>query len=215
LSQPGVATLLNGSASLIFTKEKDELLRSRKNIVHFSTGETGYWRIARGIRGSSLSAKKTRNRDHEAVKKSSLIKRYEEAVLSNPSTEILEIEVLLNQPSKKRHRYRRNVSSAQGASDDAPHQGPVLVYQIPVAFGRVQRGSLVNDVPGVLRFVSGEVIKNDIGDFCYSDQSDVMEEKAKAVGRANLKLAHGRGLVDPFWARGRQWFFHGRSKGNF
>ncbi len=191
-------------------------MRSRKNIVHFSTGETGYWRVARGMGASRLLPKTDRNTATEEAKKSIVIKRYEDAVLENPSTEILEIEILSNRPSKRtRHRYKRNASPVHPRSGDDSTQGPVLVYQIPVAFGRVQRGSLVNDVPGVVRLVSGEVAKNDIGDFSYSDHSDVMENKTQTVGYVNLRLMHGRGLVDPFWARGRQWFFHGRSKGNF
>lgn len=138
-------------------------------------------------------------------------KSYENAVLASPATEILEIEVLSNQPKSAKRRYRRT-TTAQPTTPEPT--GPVLVYQIPIAYGRVQKSSMVNDVPGVVRLLSGEVSKNDIGDFCYSEHSDVMEGKGLTVGSVNLKLKHGRGLVDPLWARGRQWFYKGRSKGN-
>jgi len=201
--------LLNGSVSLLFTREKSEP-RPQKYVVHFSTGEIGYWRVARGgtaggILGTNMLSPVTlKSKNHRVVK------RYEDAVLENPSTDILEIEVFSNQ-NRVRPRYRRSSSSTEKTSSE---EGPVLVYQIPLAFGRVQKSSLVNDVPGVVRLLSGDVASSAVGHFSYSEHADVLESKARTVGQVHLKLSHGRGLVDPTWARGRRWFFQGRSKGN-
>jgi hypothetical protein len=141
---------------------------------------------------------------------------YEEALLAESSTEVVEIEVLSNQAAVRGISRPGGVRSKKEFTAEANQAGThVIVYQIPIDFGRIQKGALINDVTGVVRLLPSEVAKTEIAGHKYSEHSDVLRTLPRClkVGSASLKVAHGKSLVDPSWGRGRQWFYGGRSKG--
>lgn len=220
--------LMNGSTVLNFTQERSEL-RADKKVVYFSSGEIGYWRVARGgtggllgmVKGATKSKKASLNSATDASEKGESLKSqqvlpYEEAVLAQPSTLVVEIEVLSNQAAV-RALTRPNRNKREIAAEADQPGSHVFVYQIPIDFGRIQKGAIVSDVTGVVRLLPTEVAKSEIGGHRYSEHSDVLRSSPSClnVGTANLKIERGRGLVDPTWGRGRTWFYKGRSKGIF
>mmetsp|Transcript_46412 Transcript_46412/g.68557 ORF Transcript_46412/g.68557 Transcript_46412/m.68557 type:complete len:271 (+) Transcript_46412:77-889(+) len=181
---------MDGTTTLKFTQIKDEL-RPSKQIVLFSTGERGYWRVVKPRDG--VEKKKSRLPDSNGSAKSGVITPYEDAIGNDPKSRTLEIEVMGNRQDT---------------------DGPVLLYTIPIGYGRVQPTAVINDVRGLVRLLPGSVTQS-VGRFHeYVENTDLMNSEGQKVGFASLTLPRGPGVVDSSWARGRQWFYKGRSRGN-
>mmetsp|Transcript_2100 Transcript_2100/g.2513 ORF Transcript_2100/g.2513 Transcript_2100/m.2513 type:complete len:299 (+) Transcript_2100:88-984(+) len=83
---------------------------------------------------------------------------------------------------------------------------PLITYSIPVGAGTTSPKSRVSQANGKITvFPNGRKRKQGGGD---SNSSNAIE-----VGKTSLHLNTGPSLVDPSWAKGRKYFWKGRSLG--
>lgn len=140
--------------------------------------------------GGGRAAKKT------LVGKDVLGDGYEEC-LRRLYGKYVELEVLL--PS------RAGTSSSGGAAAAPPAS---LVYRVPITVGSVNPAGMVSRSRAtVTLYPNGRTIKTAGG------QGEGTGDVAVALGKVNVHVPTGPGLVDSGWARGRRVFWKGRTLG--